>query len=139
MHGVIDERERANLVVQLARVVFCLSRCISRFYVGMLYRKSLHFHVHRVSRMCKYIHTYRFALLHIRAHGSSVLQLAGTEGLHVGLRYSCSLYYSWQLSVLLPYIVGSLSLTNNGQHSASTYILVRIAPRVLHFRAVHFT
>ena len=45
---------------------------------------------------------------------------AGRYGtLVVGLCYSCSLYYSWQLSVLL---VGSLPLANNGQHSASNMI-----------------
>ena len=39
MHGVIDEREQANLVVQLARVVsVALYFTILRFYVGMLYR-----------------------------------------------------------------------------------------------------
>ena len=58
MVRLIGERERANLVVQPARffyIYICLSvalyLAILRFYAGTLYRKSLQFHVHRISRM----------------------------------------------------------------------------------------
>ena len=81
------------------RVVFTIFFTILR-----LRNKSLQFHVHCVSRMRKYI---PFDLLRIRAQESytCTLQRAGLRvvggklALH-GL-YSCSLYYSWQLSVLL--------------------------------------
>ena len=85
---IIGERERANLVVQLARF-FCIyiylpSRCISRFYdLLRLYRKSLQFHVHRVSRMHKYI---PFAL-RIRAHGTTAAASLRVVG-GIGLRFT---------------------------------------------------
>ena len=94
-----------------------------------------------------------------------VLQLAGLRvvGGRLVLQglYSCSLYYSWQLCVLLAcmYInnlycnhqflasaflnssisfcrtlVGSLPLANNGQHSACSLVLILFLTRIYHGR-----
>ena len=92
---------------------------------------SAKFHIHRVSRMRKYIS--------LRSYESSVLQLAGLRvvGGRLAL-YSCSQLSAAQLCMLLACIynlykfflnssiifcrtlVGSLPLANNVQHSAST-------------------
>ena len=87
-------------------VVFCLSRCISRFpdfTQATLYRKSLQFHVHFFSRMRKYIATIFSTPYAVLTGHTCTLQLAGLRvvGGKLALQglYSCSLYYSWQLSV----------------------------------------
>ena len=123
---IIGERERANLVVQLALFFYIFS--ISPFYdfTARCYLKSLQFHVHRVSRMRKY------TILRV------ICTTAGRFARcwwYVGLRFVCytavlSFACSWlaytkkTCTAILPIIfcrtlVGSLPLTTNVQHSAS--------------------
>ena len=53
---VIGEREQANLVVQQARFLMLAVCCVVfRFYAATHYHKSFQYHVHRDSRMRKYI------------------------------------------------------------------------------------
>ena len=76
----IGERERANLVFQLARFLFV---CMSPYRNLLRNSKytSAKFHVHRVSRMRKYIS--------LQSYGSGVLG---------------QLYYSWQVCALLVWL-----------------------------------
>ena len=132
---IIGERERANLVVQLARFLYFP---ILRFYGHAVTVNRSDF-TYTVSRTCANI--YRCDLRVI----CTSWQVCGKFELH-GL-YSCSLYYSCQhcvffackihkqpvlqsssscISLLTPpsvchTLVGSLLLANNGQHSASTF------------------
>ena len=68
-----------SIHLSICRVVF------PDFTQSTHYRKSLQFHVHRDSRMHEYIPLR--SSMHSCAHGSCILR--------------SSLYYSWQLSVLL--------------------------------------
>ena len=83
---LIGERERANLVVQLARF-FVIYICL---YVFPDFTQARQFHAHRVSRMRKYI-PLRSSTGHL------YYSWQGRVLLVVGLRYhgfySCSLYY----------------------------------------------
>ena len=113
--------------MQLARyfcISVCLSRCISRFYDfthDTLYRKSLQFHVLRVSRMRKYL--YRV-----------ICTTAGRFAcwLVVGLRFTsytavlCAIYIYTAASFHFT-LVGSLPLANNGHHSASNSFSTTLA------------
>ena len=66
-------------------VVFCLSRCISRFYdftQATLYRKSLQFHVYTLFLAHAQIHRYDLLYALRRAHGSYLYTTAG--------RFACS-------------------------------------------------
>ena len=120
----IKHNWRAELVVQLARF------SISPFYdfTPRCYRKSLQFHVHRVSRMRKYI-SLRSSVYTIYSWQVCALLVVGLRFVVVGLHIhkqpvlQSSRFVSTPPSFFCLTLLGSLPLANNIPHSASIIIL----------------